>query len=63
MITIRTRVLEYATYREDYDVFATAARDEGFATEIGQPMERRSVGDTAVELGISIWDTLTKPQA
>jgi len=38
MITIRTSVLEYATYREDYDVFVTAARDEGFATEIDQPM-------------------------
>jgi len=56
MITIRTSVLEYRIYRDDYDAFVTALRHEGFATEIDQPMERRSAGDTAVELGIWIWE-------
>jgi hypothetical protein len=56
MITIRTSVVEYGIYRDDYDAFVAALRDEGLAAEIDQPMERRSAGETAVELGIWIWE-------
>ncbi|MDT5009993.1 MAG: hypothetical protein QOH57_1610 [Mycobacterium sp.] len=54
MIIIRTSVVEYGIYRDDYEAFLAALRDDGFAAQLDQPMERRSVGGAGVELGIWI---------
>src|SRR4051794_2930848 len=53
---LRTTVLEFGLYRNEYEAFVAALAAEGLEARLEQPEERRSVEQIAVEVGIWIGD-------
>jgi hypothetical protein len=52
MILVRTSVVEYGLYRDDYDAFVAALEAEGFSARVAVPEEQRGASAAVREVGI-----------